>query len=112
MTENVNKYQEELKDKLEDEYKNKLEIVKQQILAQAQQAQNNNDGKNSNSNLNSNALKFIGEAQNQQNANQEEILILKDKLAKLEKQYGFLVSKYNNANLKLDQYKQLYGSKD
>ena len=104
MTENVNKYQEELKDKLEGEYKNKLEMVKQQILAQAQQ--------NSNSNANENALKFIGEAQNQQNANQEEILILKDKLAKLEKQYGFLVSKYNNANLKLDQYKQLYGSKD
>lgn len=105
MTENVNKYQEELRDKLEKEYKDKYQVQQQK------QEQNGGpqDGANNDQLQRSKEIDNIFSRGNAHQESQQEIILLKGKLEKLERQYGFMVSKFNNANIKIEEYKKKMG---
>ena len=83
MTENVNKYQEELRDKLEKEYKDKLSG-----------SQGDSDREN------------IFSRGNAHQESQQEIILLKAKLEKMERQYLLMTGKFNEANEEVQKLKK------
>lgn len=88
MTENVNKYQEELRDRLEKEYKEKINSKIREITSgEFGPSLTDPEGNN------------IFSRGNAHQESQQEIILLKGKLSKLEKQYSFMINKYNSANL-------------